>query len=301
MRRWLVTPCIWLSGLCLALLLMTTPRTVAAQNEEDFAEAARQLEARFHGRVGFMALDLQGGRQLAWRAQERFAFCSTFKALLAAAILQRSVTETDMLMRRLHWQARDEQDWSPVTHGKGKDGMTVAEVCAAALADSDNTAANLLLQVLGGPQQLTAYARSLGDETFLLDSYEPALNTVPAGAIQNTTTAQAYARTLQVLLTGEALPATQRQQLLDWMLATRTGTQRITAALPQGWRLAHKTGSNGGFIHDAGLAMGPDGQQVLFVIFSQSPEDTPVAQKEAFVAATARMCLNFWGMLTGRP
>lgn len=276
--------------LCLSLVLAAS--CAAAADEHAF----RQLEQRFQARIGLAAVDIRTGRSVLWRAEERFAFCSTFKALLAACVLQRSLTEPHLLDERLHWRASDELEWSPVTAGRGGRGMSMAECCAAALAASDNTATNLLLARLGGPQAVTAYARALGDETFRLDRMEPELNEAAPGDMRDTTTPLAYARTLQRLLAGEALPSAQRRQLVDWLAACATGAGRIRAALPPDWKLAHKTGSGGGLAHDVGLAESPDGRQVILVVFTQSPDTADMARKEALIAEAARRALSELGV-----
>lgn len=271
---------------CLLIVLVLSLPIVAD------AHALAELEQRHQARIGLAAVDVRTGRTVLWRAGERFAFCSTFKVLLAACVLHRSLTEPHLLEERLFWRASDEQEWSPVSAGRGDRGMSVAECCAAALAASDNTATNALLTRIGGPGAVTAYARSLGDTTFRLDRMEPELNEAAPGDARDTTTPLAFARTLQGLLCGPALPPAQRQQLVDWLFACATGAGRIRASLPQGWKLAHKTGSGGGLAHDAGLAESPAGRQVILVVFTQSPDTTDMARKEALIAEAARRALR---------
>lgn len=277
----------WLP-LVLALILIL-PVAVTAQT-------LAELEQAHQARIGLVAVDVRTGQSVLWRAGERFAFCSTFKVLLAACVLHRSLTEPHLLEERLFWRASDEQEWSPVSAGRGDRGMSVAECCAAALAASDNTATNALLARIGGPGAVTAYARSLGDTSFRLDRMEPDLNEAAPGDARDTTTPLAFARTLQGLLCGTALPSAQRQQLADWLFACATGAGRLRAALPQGWTLAHKTGSGGGLAHDAGLAESPAGRQVILVVFTQSPDTADMARKEALIAATARHALRELGV-----
>lgn len=283
---------------CCLLFFCATMVSIGAPALAADAEIAelRALEQAHQARIGLVAVDVGNGQSLVWRGDERFTFCSTFKAVLAACILDRSVKEPGLLSERLHWSPDKEVDWSPVTGGRGSDGMTVAELCAASLGSSDNTATNLLLDRLGGPQAVTDYVRKLGDTTFRLDRMEPELNLSAPGDERDTTTALAYARTLRALLTGQALPPAQRQQLLDWMAACTTGAGRIRAGLPDTWRLAHKTGSSGGLAHDVGLAESPDGRRILLVILTRSPDSADMARKEALIAAAARCALRGLGV-----
>lgn len=285
-------PLRYLSSCLLLLCAFMLPVSVTAQAADAETAELRALEQEYQARIGLVAVDVGSGKRLVWRGDERFTFCSTCKVVLAACILDRSVKEPDLLSERIHWRPQKEVDWSPVTGGHGSEGMTIAELCAASLGFSDNTATNLLLERLGGPQAVTDYARRLGDNTFRLDRLEPDLNLSAPGDERDTTTALAYARTLQSLLTGQALPPEQRQQLLVWMSACTTGAGRIRAGLPSDWRLAHKTGSSGGLAHDVGLAESPDGRQILLVIFTRSPENADMARKEALIAAAARCVLR---------
>ena len=105
--------------------------------------------------------------------------------------------------------------------------MTVSELCAAAITLSDNTAANLLLKEIGGPQAFTAYARSLGDQFTLLDRYEPALNPY------DTTTPDAMLADMQQLLLGDRLSQSSRELLIRWLVACQTGLQSLRAGMPK--------------------------------------------------------------------
>jgi beta-lactamase class A len=125
------------------------------------------------------------------------------------------------------------------------DGLSIGELCEAAVTVSDNTAANLILQSLGGPSALTRYARSLGDEYTRLDRIEPDLNEAAPDDPRDTTTPAAMAKNLMVLATGAALSAASRDQLIAWLLACKTGDAKLRAGLPKAWRIGDKTGAGG--------------------------------------------------------
>jgi beta-lactamase class A len=100
-----------------------------------------QLEAGAGGRIGLAALDLGSGARLSHRGGERFAMCSTFKWLLAAAVLARQDAQGGVLDQHLHFSRGEVLPHSPVTspHGAGGE-RTIRVLCAAAVEDSDNTA-----------------------------------------------------------------------------------------------------------------------------------------------------------------
>jgi len=157
--------------------------------------------------------------------------------------------------------------------------MTLAELCAAALNYSDNTAANLLLASLGGPQALTAYARSIGDPVTRLDRIEPDLNEAVPGDPRDTTTPAAMLQNLHTLLFGEVLSAASKDQLTTWLLGNRTGDARLRAGLPPGWRCGDKTGSGErGSTNDIGVIWPPQSAPVLVTVYLTETSATSEAR-----------------------
>nr|5GLA_A Chain A, Beta-lactamase [Burkholderia thailandensis]5GLA_B Chain B, Beta-lactamase [Burkholderia thailandensis]5GLB_A Chain A, Beta-lactamase [Burkholderia thailandensis] len=268
-------------------------RNVAAEQQ------LRELESTFDGRLGFVALDTATGARIAHRADERFPFCSTFKTMLSAAVLARSAGDAALLQRRIPYAKRDLVRYSPITEKHVGAGMTVAELCAATLQYSDNTAANLLIALLGGPQAVTAYARSIGDATFRLDRRETELNTaIPGderdtttipGDERDTTTPAAMAASVRRLLVGDALGTAQRAQLNAWMLGNKTGDARIRAGVPAGWRVADKTGTGDyGTGNDIGVAYPPDRAPIVFVVYTTMRSRNAQARDDV-IASAARI------------
>jgi beta-lactamase class A len=198
------------------------------------------------GRVGLYAENVATGATIAWRAEDRFVMCSTFKASLAGLVLSRVDAGLDRLESLVHFGPDDLQSHAPVARMHLSRGtLSVDELCAAAVEYSDNTGANLLLARVGGPAQLTRFWRELGDIRSRLDDYEPMLNRTPPGEVQNTTTPAAMAGTLRRLVLGDALSASSRRRLAGWLVASRTGADRLRAGLPRDWTVGDKTGNNG--------------------------------------------------------
>ena len=194
-----------------------------------------RIEAKSGGRLGVAVLDTRDGSRTGHRADERFAMCSTFKLLAGAAVLARHDAGKEQLDRRIRYGAKDLVTYSPVTEKHVATGMTLAELCDAAIALSDNTAGNLLLAALGGPEGLTAFARTLGDGVTRLDRIEPALNEAAPGDPRDTTTPAAMAANIRALVLGDALSAPSREQLKA--LADRQQDRRHGAARRSAGRL----------------------------------------------------------------
>ncbi|MEO1247413.1 MAG: class A beta-lactamase [Pseudomonadota bacterium] len=202
------------------------------------------LEQASGGRIGVGMLDAGTGAALGYRENERFGMCSTFKLPLAALIL-RAIDDGELQAdRRIVFSEDDLVPHAPVTKPRlGGEGMTVLELAEAAQVRSDNVAANLLLKLLDGPEGLTRRLRALGDTDTRLDRYEPELNLVLPGEERDTTMPRAMARSVAALLDDQYLSARSRQRLEGWLVATRTGLNKLRAGMPGEWRVGDKTGT----------------------------------------------------------
>ena len=244
------------------------------------------IEQASGGRLGVGVLDAATGQRAGHREGERFALCSTFKLLAAAQVLARVDAGQEQLSRRVVFGPRDLVSYSPVTgrHADGV-GMTMAALCEAALTQSDNTAGNLLLASFGGPQGLTAYARSLGDPHTRLDRIETELNEARPGDPRDTTTPGAMLDDMQKILLGEALSGASRAQLLRWLDASQTGGQRLRAGVPADWQVGDKTGSGDqGTANDIGI-LRPPGRAPVLVTAYLTETAAPMAARNATLAA----------------
>ncbi|PTY08001.1 class A beta-lactamase [Opitutaceae bacterium EW11] len=250
------------------------------------------LEERCAGRLGVAVLDPQTGEWLGWREDERFAMCSTFKLLLAASILQRVDRGLERTDRSILVPPKPLLVTSPVTEQHAGERMPVGALCEAIVTRSDNTAANLLLETVGGPDAVTRFARSIGDEVTRLDRPELALNEATPGDPRDTTTPRAMARNLETLLVKDLLAPASREQLIAWMVESRSGIAKLRSALPAGWRAGDKTGANGSTTsNDIAIAWRPDGRPLLIAAYlTECPG--PEAKRASVLAETGRLVFS---------
>ncbi|MHA7846958.1 class A beta-lactamase [Serratia sp. D1N4] len=247
------------------------------------------LEKASGGRLGVVAINTADGKTLQLNGEQRFPFCSTFKVMAASAILQHSLSNSGFMQQRIRYQKSDLVAYSPITEKHLDSGMTVAELCAAALQYSDNTAVNLLMKQLGGPAAITAYARSIGDTTFRLDRWETELNSAIPGDERDTTTPAAMAASLQKLALGSALPQAQREQLVAWMKGNTTGDKRIRAGVPAGAMVADKTGGGDyGTTNDIGIVWRENRAPLVIAVYFTQPQQDAKANNEV-IASAARI------------
>ena len=250
-------------------LLSTAPANGARRSS-----AIADLERTYGATIGVAAWNVRTGERLMHRGRTRFPLCSVFKPLVAANILRDRDRHGQTLDRRVFYPRRDVLEYAPVTRTHVKDGMLVRELCEAAITVSDNTAGNLLLREVGGPQGLTDFFRSLGDKVTRLDRWETALNSAVPGDPRDTTTPHSIASLMVKLLVGHALNHRDRHLLRGWMLANQTSDDKFRAGLPQGWRLADKTGSGSyGTSNDVGVAWSPSGDPVVIAALTRRDEE----------------------------
>jgi beta-lactamase class A len=249
------------------------------------------IERASGGKLGVFVIDTGSGRTFGWRADERFPFCSSFKALLAAFVLSKVDQGGLRLTQPVRYGAGDLLSYyAPVTRQHLADGaMSLEALCAAAVSYSDNTAANLLLRETGGPEALTAWMRAMGDGAFNLAHSEPNLNLSRLGDGQDTTTPRAMASSLRRLGLGAGLSPASRALFTSWLIANTTGGQRLRAGVPPGWRVGDKTGTwnEGWFSIIDNAILWPPGRAPV-VVAGFTTDVTDVGHGEAALAAVAR-------------
>lgn len=266
-------------------LAAATPLAARTQQENwghGLAARLREIEAGTQGRLGVAILDTATGALQGHRLDERFPMCSTFKWLAAAYVLKRVDDGQERLDRRIRYGHEVLLPHSPVTQRHaGGEGMTLAGLCEATITISDNAAANLILGTYGGPQGLTRFVRTLGDEVTRLDRTEPELNESLPDDPRDTTTPRAMSLLLRKALLGDALSPASRAQLVQWMQATRTNANRLGAGLPKGWRLGSKTGTGArGSTNDVGVYWPPGRAPIVVSVYVTGTQaELPVRER----------------------
>jgi beta-lactamase class A len=257
-----------------AAALALRPQLSLADSAHGADSRLMALERQHGGRLGVAILDTGNGQRIICRADERFLMCSTFKLLAASAILARVDKGVEKLDRRVVFGKDVLLSHAPITSlHVGSPGMTVAELCEAAITVSDNTAANLLLSSLGGPSAITAFARRMGDNVTRLDRTEPELNVSSPGDIRDTTTPHAMLDDVQRLLLGDELSKTSREQLTTWLRATSTGNDTLRAGLPADWIVGDKTGGGShGERNDVAIVWPPNRKPLLIAAYYVNPD-----------------------------
>jgi beta-lactamase class A len=261
---------------------LATPAHAAAAGTLDLAD----LEARHGGRLGVAAS--RGGERLDWRGGERFAYCSTFKLFLAAAVLARVDRGEESLDRPVAITKADMLPHAPVTEPAVGGTLPIEALCRAAAELSDNPAANILIRELGGLQAWAGWYPSIGDRTTRVDRPEMELNSAVPGDPRDTTTPAQTVTNLGTVLLGDVLTPANRDRLTGWLVTSPTGPGRIRAGVPEGWRVAHKTGTGRLPVNDIGVLWPPEGEPIVLAIYYAEMRKAPLAEREAVLAEVTR-------------
>ena len=260
-----------------------------AKGFSELPAAFATLERANGGRLGIAVRDIATGEGTGYRADERFPMCSTFKFLLASAILQRVDRHQETLNAIISIPLKPLLFNSPLTEPHAGGTMTIGELCHAALTRSDNTAANLLLERVGGPAGITNFSRSIGDAVTRLDRTETSLNEALVGDPRDTTSPTAMADDLQSVLLRHVLSPASREQLTQWMESNLTGLDRLRANLPQGWRAADKTGSNGNDTSNNIAVLWPPGRPPIIITAYVTQCTGPESKRGALLKEIGRL------------
>ncbi|AUM96107.1 TPA: class A beta-lactamase [Clostridium botulinum] len=257
----------------LVIFSLTSCRNVATQkpvnmkSDAQYNSAFSQLESDYDVKLGIYALDTEMNKEVAYHADDRFAYCSTFKALAAGAVLKQD--SLDELKQVVKYKKEDVLSYAPIAKDNVDKGMTIEEICNAAVRFSDNTAANLLFNHIGGPSGFKSALNQIGDNVTQPARIEPELNEAMPGDIRDTSTPRQLATDLQAYTTGNILTDDKKRILIDWMTGNATGNTLIRAGAPDNWVVADKSGTGPyGTRNDIAIVMPPNKKPIIIAILS---------------------------------
>lgn len=239
-------------------------------------EAFTGLEEEYDARLGVYALDTGTGQEIEHRADDRFAHTSTFKALAVGALLHQHGEE--VLDEEMDLSEEDLLQYAPIAEEfleEGRTEMTLREASDATIRHSDNTAGNLVLERLGGPEGFQEALREIGDDTTSADRWEEELNEAAPGDERDTSTPRAMAESLRTyVLEEETLADGEREFLTDLLVRNTTGDALIRAGVPEDWEVGDKTGA-GSYAtrNDIAVAWPPEGDPIVIAVMSSRDEE----------------------------
>jgi beta-lactamase class A len=255
--------------------------------------------------IGVSAIHLESGKRLSVRNTERFPMGSVYKFPIALAVLRRVDAGTLSLDQVVTIEPRDfAPGWSPLRDRANRRPivLTLGELLRHMVSNSDNTASDALLALVGGPQVVTTRMAELGFSAIRVDRSEKqmAADLAPEGGperyaidARDTATPDAMAELLAAFWNKrDGLSAESHALLVRLMSESSTGAQRIKAAVPAGTTVAHKTGTMPGTTNDVALITLPNGDHVALAIFTKASKRDVTEEAEADIRAITRKVLQ---------
>lgn len=280
----------------LGLVGCKPPSPVEATADEGPDFFLNDLETRHGGRLGFAALDVGSSRRVLWRSQERFPFCSTFKPFLAAATFQRVERDEESLDRTVRITQADMIPHAPVTEKAVGRTLTIRELMQATVEVSDNPAANILIREMGGIAVWRSWWPTFGDTTTVISRLEPDLNTALPNDPRDTCLPEQTLANIREMAFSDRLTPEHDALLQGWLIASPTGPNRIKAGVPEGWSVAHKTGSGAnGTTNDIAMLTPLTGSPVIVAAYFTGAASATEDARDAVIAEAARRALKALG------
>jgi beta-lactamase class A len=271
-----------------ALLLVGCSNTESVadpKKEKETDIGFKELEKEYDARLGVYALDTGSDQSVSYRGDERFIYASTHKALAVGALLKKKSIEN--LGEKINYTEDDLVNYNPITEKHVDTGMTLRELSDASIRYSDNTAGNLILEAIGGPEGFKEVLREIGDDVTEPERIEPELNNVEPGETRDTSTPKALAESLQAFSLGSALPAEKQNLLNNWLKQNTTGDALIRAGVPKGWTVGDKTGAGSyGTRNDIAVIWPPDGDPIILAVLSSREKKDAKYDDELIAKAT---------------
>ena len=259
--------------------------SLPANAADSLVDAVKSAENELGARIGLAVHDLETEQRWEYRSDERFPLSSTFKTLACANVLHNVDIGQEKIDRVVRFSKSNLVTYSPVTEKHvGKKGMSLGELCQATLSTSDNSAANFILQAIGGPKSLTQFLRSIGDDTTRLDRWETELNEAIPKDKRDTTTPIAMITTLEKLVVGETLSTESRQQLQSWLKGNEVGDALFRKGVPSDWIVADRTGAGGYGSRAITAVMWPPGRKPVIAALYITETDASFEERDAVIA-----------------
>jgi beta-lactamase class A len=317
---------VWLCGVCISLLAVgctntnsggseanndsraDTPKEVITSSTNDASKGElynriEQISRAAQGRVGVAATVLETGESVALNAEQRFPMQSVYKFPIGMAVLAQvdqgklkleqkvRVEKSDFALQRQHSPIRD-------ANPQGVE-LSLAELLKYMVSESDNTACDVLLRLIGGPKVVTEYLRELGVNGIVVANTEKEMGQDKSVQYRNWATPESAVVLLRALHEGRGLSDSSQALLLRLMTQTPTGLKRIKGLLPAGTVVAHKTGSSGtvngvtAATNDVGLITLPNGKHLAVAVFVSDSTANDAAREEV-IARVARATWDEW-------
>jgi beta-lactamase class A len=280
----------------------TSPAAKGAPNDLD--QSFVRIAAKAQGRVGFAARVLETGEETGLNSSEHYPMHSVYKLPISMAVLRRvdagelkldqmvEIKQSDFVRQGMYSPIRD----------KNPNGarLALAEILRYAVAESDGTASDVLMKLVGGPQAVMAFLNEIKVSGITVVNSENEIGRDWQTQYENWATPSGAVELLAALQAQRGLSAASQKLLFKLLTESIPGAKRLKEQLPAGAIVAHKTGTGGtrngltSATNDIGIITLPDGRHLAVAVFvSDSKAD--LNTREAVIAEIAKALWDKWG------
>lgn len=264
----------------------------ACSNADATTQDLKKVEDKYDANIGVYALNTATDEEITFNEDKRFAYASTFKAVSSAMLLEK--TPHNELNKKVHVSKEDIVPYSPVLEKFINKDITIKKLIEATMLYSDNTANNMIIEELGGYKEVNKRLKSLDDKTTKPSRMEPELNNYDPKNNRDTSTPQAFGKTLNKLINDGRLSKDNKAFLIDLMINNKSGDTLIKKGAPKNFKVADKSGQAITYAsrNDVALVY-PKGESkpIVLVIFTNKEGKTD-KPNDKVVSETAKVVLE---------
>ncbi|MCD8824139.1 BlaZ-like penicillin-hydrolyzing class A beta-lactamase [Mammaliicoccus sciuri] len=274
--------------LMIASILLLSACSTADATTQDL----KKVEDKYDANIGVYALNTATDEEITFNEDKRFAYASTFKAVSSAMLLEK--TPHNELNKKVHVSKEDIVPYSPVLEKFINKDITIKKLIEATMLYSDNTANNIIIEALGGYKEVNKRLKSLDDKTTKPSRMEPELNNYDPKNNRDTSTPQAFGKTLNKLINDGRLSKENKAFLIDLMINNKSGDTLIKKGAPKNFKVADKSGqaityasrNDVAFVYPKG-----ESKPIVLVIFTNKEGKTD-KPNDKVVSETAKVVLE---------
>ena len=293
-------------SLLLSMSLSAQPDVTPSVTDKSVANLRSQIEKiaqSAQGRVGVAATVIETGESVDLRGDEQFPMQSVYKFPIGMTVLHLVDQGKLALTQTVHVKPTEyvsERQHSPLRDKNPKGAhVTVEELLRYAVSESDGSASDVLMRLVGGPNVIMNYLKTFGVMGVIVANTEKEIGGDNAVQYRNWAKPNEIIELLKALQNGLGLSTSSRAHLLRLMTDTQTGLKRLKGMLPAGTVVAHKTGTSWTIdgvtaaTNDVGLITLPNGKHMAIAVFV-SDAKTDQASREDVIATIAKAAWAHW-------
>lgn len=233
--------------LVLLLFILVAGLKIYANNDIVLKNAIISAIKDKQATVG-VAVIYDGKDTLTINNEYRYPTMSVYKFYQALALMNQLSKSNIPLDSIISIKQKDLQPktYSPLRdeHTNGDFELSIAELAKYSVSKSDNNACDILFNYLGGTKPVNDYIKKIDVKETQISATEAEMNLDDENQYLNWTTPLSAAYALDKFLRNDLFEKQYKDFLVNALIETTTGADKIKALLPEETVVGHKTGTS---------------------------------------------------------